>query len=173
MHGFYQPYWLSPTELEHYGVLGMKWGVRKKATKEERAEASRKAHAKLGKLDKSANLKEEKANRRYKKNKSRIVKADTSSGFNIPRREWTAMTSASVARTISRSQQKRAKAIKWSQKMSKILGKEEVQKTKLGQKYMNMTLEDVTKSNVKINELNEYITRYHRKYQLGNFIGTQ
>lgn len=115
--------------------------------------------------------KEEKANRRYKKSKTRITKADVSSGFNIPRREYTAITSASAARTINRAQQKRAKAYKWTQKMSNILGKEETVKTKLGKKYLNMTLNDITKSNVKINELNDYITRYRRKYQLVNFIG--
>lgn len=157
--------------LEHYGVLGMKWGVRKNATGSQRATAKQKAHSKLNRLDESANKKEEKANRRYEKNKLRIEKADTSSGFNIPRREYTAVTSASVARTISRSQQKRAKALRWSKQMSKVLGKEEVQRTNLGKKYLNMTLSDITKSNTKITELNDYISRYRRKYQLINFLG--
>lgn len=29
MNPYYEPYWLNSDELEHYGVKGMKWGIRK------------------------------------------------------------------------------------------------------------------------------------------------
>lgn len=28
MCGYYEPYWLQSNELEHYGVKGMRWGIR-------------------------------------------------------------------------------------------------------------------------------------------------
>lgn len=43
--------------LEHYGVLGMKWGVRKSATQAERKSAATKAQEKLKRLDAVANKK--------------------------------------------------------------------------------------------------------------------
>lgn len=34
MDSYYQPYWLDEDESEHYGVLGMKWGIRRYQNKD-------------------------------------------------------------------------------------------------------------------------------------------
>lgn len=28
-YGYYQPYWINENELEHFGIKGMKWGIRR------------------------------------------------------------------------------------------------------------------------------------------------
>lgn len=176
----YQPYWINNDELEHFGVIGMKWGIRRyqnkdgsltaagkkhySSSEEVRQDLVSKANAKLEKLDQKSVAKKEKFNRRFEKNKSRIQKADTASFINFPYAYYTAITSISVGATGRRSQRKERKALKWSQKVSKVLGEDALKSTKVGQKYLNMTLEDVTKSNVKMNELTAYIGRFLMKY---------
>lgn len=173
-YGYYQPYWINKDELEHFGIKGQKWGIRRYQNPDGTlTEAGKKRYAvleeKLNRQDSKATARVEKFNRRFDKNKTRIEKADTASVFNLPYRTYAAITSASVARTGSRSQRDTVKAKRLATKITKKFNSDFAKESKIGKKYAEMTLSDITKSNAKINELNEYIDRYNRRYQYLNF----
>ena len=105
-------------DIEHYGVLGMKWGVRKNPAK-----AIRKASKKLYKLDRKASRKQRKADKQAYKAEKKMMKSETA---------WTAEGSAKnykKSRKLSvkarKSQFKATKASnrakKWANKMEKYL----------------------------------------------------
>lgn len=162
------------TELEHYGVLGMKWGVRKKASSESKTKAAEKAQKKLEKLDAAANAKEEKANYRYNKAITRNKKAEAESAASpvgYVKKNYASFTSSSSGRTVARSMEKRAKAKRWATAMQKTLGDASTKSTALGKKYVDMTLDDITKSTKKINELDDYTRRLRNRYNYPVRIG--
>lgn len=115
-------------ELKHYGVLGMKWGVRRGKT----ARAYEKASKKLKKLDTKVEKQAAKANR-----KASRADASLSSIFSS---EKNRRKRVEQARTSARNYRRRvAKANKWYKAMEKTFKNTDVSLTKeqqdLGKKY--------------------------------------
>lgn len=112
---------LNPDELMHYGVLGMKWGVRHGHSDKVYAKASRK----LEKLD---NKVQKYAKKKYK-HANPLIRTEISDD---------------LYRQSSRKEDKyKSKAQKWAKKVSRVLGSESVesmvnsQNVAIGKKYIS------------------------------------
>lgn len=121
---------MTEHELYHYGVLGMKWGVRRGNT----AKAYSKASKKLDKLDKKVTSAEDKVIKRSKKYDDAL-----SSRFATNRRQEKAQRKVTEAAASYRKSLR--KANKWYKSMESTFAKTDVKLTteqvKRGKKYIN------------------------------------
>lgn len=113
---------VSENELYHYGVLGMKWGVRRGRT----GQVYEKAQRKLAKIDRKV----DKYTRKKYKYANPLIRTDISDGL--------------YKRAMRKSDKATSKAIEWAKKASKVLGSEKVGEFKnsegvaIGERYLNM-----------------------------------
>ncbi len=149
-------------ELEHYGVLGMKWGIQKDPSK-----AYAKAGAKLSKLDRKANISSLKSasSEQYAIKKQRRA----AGAILFPKMKAKAASRATrhALKRYQRSQELQVKAFRWNEKMKKAFRNVTVSNmnpdyVSLGEKYSKMSLDSIMKNNVSINSLMS-IDDYYRR----------
>lgn len=118
-------------ELKHFGVLGMKWGVRRNSSK-----TYAKASKKLSKLDKKVERKAKKVDKAIKSYNRNAY------GFSVFGNEKKA--TAKVGKAQYKQEKAVAKADKWVKSMRKEFSKVD----------MNLTAEDSAKGANYISQLN-------------------
>ena len=130
---------VSEEELKHYGVIGMKWGVRRGNT----AKAYSKASKKFDKLSKKADKKQTKANKKLAKAQKAMYGW---SNRNRQRAKWKAGRAQFKADKITK------KAARWFNKMETVFANTDVKLTsaqiEAGKLYTNRLMKRTDASNM-------------------------
>lgn len=167
MNAFYQPYWnLDDNELEHYGVLGMKWGVHKNPDR-----AYEKAGRKLLKLDKKVKRLSDKGAKREQKALNKQRKASSAILFQRSKAKSASKATRKALKAYQKSQEAEVKAYRWNEVMQKVFKDVKVSNmnkeyVKLGNLYAKNSIDNIMKNNISVNSMmniDEYYRNMSRK----------
>lgn len=149
--------------LEHYGVIGMKWGVRK-----DPEHAYERAGAKLTKLDKKVNRLNLKGSKREQKAVKKQRKASSAIMFQKAKARRASKATRKALKSYQKAQEKQIKAYRWNEKMKNAFKDTKLKNlnrdyVKLGEKYSKMSLDSIMKNNVSVNSLMSIDDYYRRR----------
>lgn len=148
--------------LEHYGVLGMKWGVRKNPDK-----AYEKAGKKLERLDRRVSRLSMKGASREQSALKKQRRASSALLFPKYKANRASKATRRALKTYQKSQEVEIKAYRWQQAMAKTFKDKKVSNMNpsyvaLGEKYAKKSLDSIMKNNVSVNSMMS-IDDYYRR----------